>query len=459
MKGDFSRVTFDPTRHFSQVLMQQGRVLLADDLNEASDIFTYLLRTFIGDAVGPYAGPATGAGFAITAVTNTIFKVGEGRYWVDGILCQNEQDMDWPPPNPDPKATQPPLRSVLVYLDVWERHVSAVELDDIREKALGGPDTATRAQMVWQVGTWPATIQESPTVTPTDKTDPDGMLAWWRSIDAVFQDLIDRRWPRPRGLVKATLASTVGYKDACITPPQAGYRGDKNHLYRIEVNKGGKIGDHPTFKWSRENGSVETSWLDTDDKDLLVVSSGLFSAGDWVELLDDDVEFAGAPASLLQLIDVKAGRLTLANPPAVDLANRANSDSQRRHPRVRRWDQKFTKAAQGVQGCVEIRESLEDAPDWIDLENGIRIQFVKPVDANVENEYRTGDYWLIPARVATAGLDLPGETTDGVFVSDALKPREVTHHYAPLAYINADGNSIDLRRLIAPCLTRPTLPG
>src|SRR5207244_2465359 len=39
----------------------------------------------------------------------------------------------------------------LIYLDVWERHISSVEDDSIREVALGGADTASRAQLVWQV--------------------------------------------------------------------------------------------------------------------------------------------------------------------------------------------------------------------------------------------------------------------------------------------------------------------
>ena len=38
-----------------------------------------------------------------------------------------------------------------MYLDVWERHVTALEDDDIREKALGGADTTTRCKVVWQV--------------------------------------------------------------------------------------------------------------------------------------------------------------------------------------------------------------------------------------------------------------------------------------------------------------------
>jgi len=38
-----------------------------------------------------------------------------------------------------------------VILDVWERHITAHEDPDIREIALGGPDTATRTQVVAQV--------------------------------------------------------------------------------------------------------------------------------------------------------------------------------------------------------------------------------------------------------------------------------------------------------------------
>ena len=39
MKGDFSRITFDPKKHYSRVLMQQGRVQLDADWNEQAAIF------------------------------------------------------------------------------------------------------------------------------------------------------------------------------------------------------------------------------------------------------------------------------------------------------------------------------------------------------------------------------------------------------------------------------------
>ena len=54
----------------------------------------------------------------------------------------------------------------LVYLDVWERLVTAVEDDSIREVALGGPDTSARTKLVWQVGGPAAPGQRRPHAGP-----------------------------------------------------------------------------------------------------------------------------------------------------------------------------------------------------------------------------------------------------------------------------------------------------
>ena len=57
MKGDFSRDTFDPVKHFSRVLQQQGRVQLDADWNEQAAILLHYLRTLAADLIGPFAGP------------------------------------------------------------------------------------------------------------------------------------------------------------------------------------------------------------------------------------------------------------------------------------------------------------------------------------------------------------------------------------------------------------------
>jgi len=66
----------------------------------------------------------------------------------------------------------------------------------------------------------------------------------------------------------------------------------------------------------------------------------------------------------------------------------------------------------------------------------VQVQFALLIDVN----YRSGDYWLIPARVATGSVIWPQDTwTDPRGVAQnapALRPPDgVRHHYAPLAII------------------------
>src|SRR4051812_48263720 len=69
MRGDFTRDTFDPSKHYSRVLMQQGRVQLDADWNEQTSILLHYMRALGRDLFGPHAGPAQGAGFEIIANT------------------------------------------------------------------------------------------------------------------------------------------------------------------------------------------------------------------------------------------------------------------------------------------------------------------------------------------------------------------------------------------------------
>ncbi len=47
---------------------------------------------------------------------------------------------------------------LLVYLDVWQRHITSLDDQRIREVALAGPDTTTRIQTLWQVKILPITL-------------------------------------------------------------------------------------------------------------------------------------------------------------------------------------------------------------------------------------------------------------------------------------------------------------
>src|SRR3954469_24747409 len=89
MKGDFSRFTFDARKHFTRVLMQQGRVQLDADWNEQVAMLLHRLDTLAADLIGPFGGPADHCGFTITPADRDL-QIAPGRYYVGGMLCEND---------------------------------------------------------------------------------------------------------------------------------------------------------------------------------------------------------------------------------------------------------------------------------------------------------------------------------------------------------------------------------
>src|SRR5690349_1470414 len=90
MKGDFTRDTFDARKHYTRVLMQQGRVQLDADWNEQISSLLHYMRALAADLIGPYGGPEKDLGFRLSTnpdLSNDFF-IGAGHYYVDGILCE-----------------------------------------------------------------------------------------------------------------------------------------------------------------------------------------------------------------------------------------------------------------------------------------------------------------------------------------------------------------------------------
>ncbi len=473
MKGDFTRDTFHPAKHFSRVLMQQGRVTLDADHNEQTAIELRYLRTLARDVIGPYAAPAgADGGFALAVDANGVFTISQGRYYVDGILVENDTDNctyktqpDFPVPADDAllaamTGNTDASQSFWVYLDVWERHITPIEDDSIREKALGGPDTCTRAKVTWQVKALPLTPQLTKVLAAAEQKVIAQIDALWTKkaqLEKQFQaatdtatqvSLLKQLQPVDDELARltrlsllpvhetllsqlvrlsnASLAARVdpGLKieDACITPPDSKYRGAENQLYRVEIHRGGTAGQ-ATFKWSRDNGSIATAWLGGEGSNLQVASTRGFAAGNWVELSDDNSDLLGQPGTLAQLVKVEGD--TLSVDPATTLPPIGNFPA---NPKVRRWDQAATDAISLTDDhAVPIQESpagaTADKIVWIDLEDGVQIQF------SAGGNYRTGDYWLIPARVATGNVEWP-QADD--LNPQPLPPHGIEHHYALL---------------------------
>ncbi|MGL4610894.1 MAG: DUF6519 domain-containing protein [Trueperaceae bacterium] len=442
MKGDFSRLTFDPTKQFSRVRMQQGRVMLDADWNELNDILLHYMRTLGADLIGPHGGPVNNVGFEIEqGDAESGPKIFGGHYYVDGILSAlaKQENVDGQPVASANYFRQPyfpinrtdhplPQTPYLAYLDVWERHVSYLEDALIREVALGGPDTATRAQIIWQVKTMGVNPQDIFDLSDNNPNPACGNLNLEK-----FRSFLKGNQPTLKARVKKPSNDDT---DPCVTSPEARYRGAENQLYRVEVHRVNTDGK-ATFKWSRENGSVVARWLQTKGSDLIV--SGIrdevkgFQAGDWVELTHDDLELRAEPGVMVQLSKVEGDALTFDSNTA---SGTVESDpSKLKNPKVRRWDQKQVGEITLEDGTIPVTESDND---WVMLEDGLEIQFQLE---GTPHDYRTGDYWLIPARVATGDVEWPG----GTDTPDPLPPHGIDHHYAPLAFVNADAIT-DLRK-------------
>jgi hypothetical protein len=428
MKSDLSRDTFDPAKHLTRVLMQQGRVTVDADHNEQVSILLHYLWTLAADLVGPHAGPVNGGGFHLGPPpkdSKGIFSIGQGRYYVDGILVENEADTtyagqaDYPLDADDPLAKSPQDNppTFLAYLDVWERHITPIEDDAIREVALGGPDTCNRARLVWQVRVAPPPQTTSGTAVPAE-TD-------------LCKTIIGSLPRLSQAKMTARLDPGQQIPDPCVMAPESRFRGAENQLYRVEVHTSGTAGT-ATFKWSRENGSVVTRWVNTAGRDLLVGSTRGFAAGNWVELSDETLDLQGKPGTLVKIASVDAGVLTV-DPAVPDTTIDWTKAGPR--PKIRRWDQFETEDEDHplFEGAIPIQKVDATSDVWITLEDAIQVQF------NAGGTYRTGDYWLIPARVATGDIEWPSEGTPSVPI--ARPPNGIEHHYAPLGLVTWNGTT------------------
>ena len=372
---------------------------------------------------------------------------------------------DYPVPD-----TITPQVNYLVYLDVWERHITYIEDDDIREVALGGPDTATRSKVVWQVKVAPGkagTGTPNNTGSPCDNFNPND------------PNLLLLVFGEDRGRLKAMAKQQSASTDPCIIPPNANYRGAENQLYRVEIHRPGPAWDGKTdtqstaatFKWSRENGSVTfpVVSLSSGSGTTTVVLENLgrddrfgLSVGDWVELVDDVYVLQNESANLLKVQKIDSGSLTVTLEGSAD----PSLGKPGTHPLLRRWDQKGGDPAEGGLTLGSDKAALveESSTDWLVLEDGVQIQFQPQVPGRSPNQYRTGDYWLIPARTATGDVEWPRETikdSSGTKILPIAKPPDgIQHHYAPLAVINVTPTLIEVlkpecRKEIKPLAVTP----
>lgn len=473
MGGDYTRFTFRPENDYTSVLRQQGRVALDADHNELAEILARRLRVETIDVLGRCtvprdpADPADGLPQSfriyVTGYGAGAFAIGAGRAYVDGLLADCRGDptsaprydtglgetyftapLPW---NAQPRLPQPPAltapvadRVDLLYLDVWQREVSYIEDPLLREVALGGPDTTTRMQTIWQVR-----VLENVGVSTC--ADVDGTAAW--------QDLVA---PSGGRLTTSVDPAFSPDDEPCTIGPPGGYRGLENRLYRVEIHRAGGIAANDAavdagtalFKWSRDNASfasalehLEQGVDDVGDPVTFVTvrlfgrdQTLRFEPDDWVEVLDDYTEYRQEAGQMRRISAVdEANRIITLKPPldlnpavldpgTVDPLTGRNDTLERRHTRVRRWGKDAP-----APGAAGFRAVIQGP---ISLGDGVQIEFTLP-----SGTFHVGDYWVFAARTSTGQIE----------TFTTARPRGVLHHFGRLALIawGADQASTEVR--------------
>lgn len=433
MSGDYTRFTFEPSKRYAAVLQQQGRVALDADWNEETDILKRRLRLLAVDALGPeaIAWRATPDAFEIGLIAGppADLSIGEGRAYIDGWLAEHFTDegatYSAQPFLPDPPDL-PLSGDLLVFLRIFEREITYIEDPELIDPALGGVDTTTRTQMAWQV----LAVQPPRQQGAECGIDPYSIFP-----------------PSPARLsTEGTLAPAPD--DPCVLPPEDGYRGTVNSLYRVEVHTPGPLGT-ATFKWSRDNASIVSAVTDVQisgGRTIVTVDRIgrdqvlRFHPLQWVELTDDHRELMGEPGEMAQILDIDEDnrQITLHRdlPRPGNRAFGANADElEARHTRLIAWNQN-----QDLNPTISADGDIVIPPAAIALELGIEATF--SLDGGTE--FQVGDAWVVAARTADASVE----------ELDAAPPIAVRSRYMQLAAITGLGTD---EPLVHDC--RPRGPG
>jgi hypothetical protein len=123
-----------------------------------------------------------------------------------------------------------------------------------------------------------------------------------------------------------------------------------------------------------------------------------------VEVVNDQSELNAQPGMIAQITRVD----TLSNQLALD----SSLGSDGAQIKIRLWDGK---------------DDVVMNEEWISLDGGIRIQFS-------EGTYKSGDYWLIPARTSTKEVEWPPFQIPNTQPVPQTR-RGIHHHYSRLARI------------------------
>jgi len=323
--------------------------------------------------------------------------VGDTHPYLRQLILFSEQP-DFPLPSeyvPDENQTD------IIYLDVWERHITTIEDPILREVALGGPDTDTRSKIITQV----KVLQNVGDLECEDE-----------STD--WNELIKKS----NGRLTTRLVVPDDPINPCQLGESGGFHGLENHLYRVEIHEDSMPGT-ATYKWSRDNaayaysineffpepgGQVFKIGLKQNGKDDILKIKEL----DWIEVSGDETDLDTTLAgTLAKVVFVEGNVLTLDTDVAAHVGEA--------FPKIRRWE--ISNQRPTVTTAITPGTAYQ-------LEDGIEIEFSG-------TEFKVGDYWVFSARTLTGEIEL----------LEKEAPLGIKHHYCKLAMVTGlPGGDVDI---------------
>lgn len=425
MKTQISRLPATTHAPFSGVYQQQGRMITDTDWNALSEIAKTRLDTALDDVIGKGTPDRGGI---VTGDEASGFQIVWGDAYVDGIRGELRQAPDAVPTTAFDFAEQAdfpsppdlPTGARRLYLDLWERSLTALEEGDLIDPALHGADTTTRTRTMLQVKWGPQDF------------DPED---------------IAQNPPIGQGRVTLTLRQGIASGDPCepcLDEIEVDGRVG-NYLFRVEVHDAGYDAagapNRLVLKWSRENGAEAT---------LIGDEPPGFVAGDWVyEFYHSAAEDSASESHLgYHHPDVQAGW----QPVRSVLIEGYPGSPPAGFPLARRWDGYVELERTGLTWQAATA-AIDGESQILGRDRGQRLSTVLGVNnhghvtegttillsldtVTLEMElgdlqHVAGDYWAAAVREA---VHAPGD----VLLHGAL-PQGILHHYMCLADVAGDG--------------------
>lgn len=470
---DISRFLLQPTKHYSTVHMQQGRVIVDSDWNERAGIEAEDLRASLVDIVCSRGTPNDG--MKITDPDSSVeegtvdlpvgadfasynFGIGAGSYYVGGLRLVVDagetflEQKDWLQLDVDDSLLPPKVtsgfRTDLVYLYAWEQPVTAVEDSELREVALGGRDTSTRVRRMRRV------------VVKTGMTEiecSDAFTEFTSALTSTYTGSVYHAEScelRSGARLELSFVTSSEAEDLCADPAATGYVAAENQAIRIEL----RDGVTPMWVWGFDNASKlyrvkidEVDEVDGTTLTFLTEPADLPSmprAGQVVELiiwgavlpnLEKVAEMQGAITKVTSSYDPTTKSMTVEAAVSADWVgwlalheeyyNPADEEPQYLYLRV--WD----RGAELVDEAhpAEIELVVDDDPVALGS-TGLAVKFPQ---GGIP-----GDYWIIAARPSTPELVTPWDLS----TAGGVPPHGPRRFYAPLGIIawSHDGAAVQV---------------